>query len=382
MTFFVFNTVYFMLYGTTPPTPDDLEFLLGFCEGDGGCCYQKKKQKKTGDFSFRITQRSVKILHTLQNLLDIGGTLSPQGGVVSGTSTRLIFSRRAQVLCLLVLFDGQFRFVERDTRYTSWARLFLEHHLTMMIHKLSAKLGRAPGPATLSTAQDLWAQFLPVLPLMEPIPPKKDIFLAGPVVRSFRMSGKEGKSGRKGKESVCTLEETRWYTALLFTLQIYTQATGFPPKTSPVTGFAGLPKKLGKIDTDTPWLSGFMEAEGTFRSQFYGRPQLTRGYSVALGVEFRQNGGYQAFSLLHARFGGNLRTENKSVQLRIAAKQSLKELKDYFLKFPLRGRKHIAQSRWMRAYRLRDQNLPLPPVNTLEYRRFVRVFQSVNYVRE
>lgn len=327
-----------MLYDKTPPAPQDLEFLLGFCEGDGGCCQQKRKQKKTVDFSFRITQRSVKILQKIQNLLDIGGSLSPKTPT-GGTSTRLVFSRRAQVLCLLVLFDGQFRFVQQDTHYTNWARLFLEQNLTMMIHKLSSKLGRAPGPATLSTAQDLWAR----------------------------------------AQSLCTLEETRWYTAFLFTLQMY---RGHSFQASRVTGFAGLPKKLGSIGTDTAWLSGFMEAEGTFRSQFYVRPGVKRGYSVALSLEFRQNGGYQAFSLLKARFGGNLRTENKSVQLRIAAKQSLKELKEYFTNSPLRGRKHIAQSRWMRAYRLRDQNLALPPANTLQYRRFVRVFQSVNYVRE
>lgn len=341
MTFSLFDTVYFMLYSKTPPSPQDLEFLLGFCEGDGGCCQQKKKQKKTIDFSFRITQRSVKILHILQNLLDIGGNLSPKTPT-QGTSTRLVFSRRAQVLCLLVLFDGQFRFVDRDTHYTSWARLFLKHHLTMMIDKLSSKLGISPGPVTLSTAQDLWTR----------------------------------------ADSLCTLEETRWYTAFLFTLTMYTESTSFPLQAPRSTGFAGLKKKLGRIETDTAWLSGFMEAEGTFRSQFYVRPHVKRGYSVALGIEFRQNGGYQAFSLLQSRFGGNLRTENKSVQLRIAANQSLKELKDYFMTYPLRGRKHIAQSRWMRAYRLREQNLPLPPANTLHFRRFVRVFQSVNYVRE
>jgi len=46
----------------------------------------------------------------------------------------------------------------------------------------------------------------------------------------------------------------------------------------------------------------------------------------------------------------------------------------------------------MRAYRLREQNRFLPQVSqndfwgkqeeTLEYRRFVRIFQSVNYVKD
>lgn len=68
--------------------------------------------------------------------------------------------------------------------------------------------------------------------------------------------------------------------------------------------------------------------------------------------------------------------------MRIGSKKSVKQLKEYFTKYPLRGRKHIAQSRWMRAYNLREKNLPLPPEGTLEYRRVVRIFTSVNKVKK
>lgn len=344
-TFFLFNTVYSILFSKSPPSQENLDFLVGFCEGDGGCCKQQKKNKKTFDFSYRITQRSVKILLIIQNILDFGGNLSPKQKNPA-RSFRLTFTRRDQMLCFIVLFDGQFRFVERDTTYRIWATLFFEQHLALMTGKLSAKLGISPPPATLFAAQDLWIRAKPL----------------------------------------CTLEEARWYPAFLLTLESFQQ------RNIPVASFGSQPfhdfsgiacqTKLGVLETQTAWLSGFMEAEGTFRSQFYVRPNVKRGYSVALGIEFRQNRAYHEFSVLQNRFGGHLRTENKSVQLRIAAKGSLKELKEYFTKYPLRGRKHIAQSRWIRAYRLREQNHPLPPANTLEYRRFVRLFQSVNYVRE
>lgn len=103
---------------------------------------------------------------------------------------------------------------------------------------------------------------------------------------------------------------------------------------------------------------------------------------MSLAIEFRQNYGFDQFQRLKARFGGHLRIEQLSAQHRISSLESIRELKEYFLKHPLRGRKHIAQSRWIRAYNLREQKKALPPKGTLEYRRFVRIFKSVNYVKQ
>lgn len=152
---------------------------------------------------------------------------------------------------------------------------------------------------------------------------------------------KQGQTPRQCKpqtlyglvESFCTPEEKRWYLALLKTETAFTQNSTCSP---------GSNQARPPIDTQSAWLSGFMEAEGTFRSQFYRRKDLKRGYSVDLAVEFRQNGAYDQFHALQARFGGSLRTEGKSTQLRIASCSSVRELKEYFIKYPLRGQKHIA----------------------------------------
>lgn len=71
------------------------------------------------------------------------------------------------------------------------------------------------------------------------------------------------------------------------------------------------------ITTNDEWLSGLMEAEGDFRCQFYRRPTLKRGYSIDLGIEFRQNNAEEQFKLLKPRFGGHLRKEGENWQLRI-----------------------------------------------------------------
>lgn len=63
--FLLFQEVYSLLFSKSAPREDELEHLVGFCEGDGGCCKQEKKQKNTLDFSYRITQRSVTILNII-----------------------------------------------------------------------------------------------------------------------------------------------------------------------------------------------------------------------------------------------------------------------------------------------------------------------------
>lgn len=48
----LFSTVYQILFQKTPPQDTDLDFLLGFFEGDGGCCSQQKVGKNTVDYSY------------------------------------------------------------------------------------------------------------------------------------------------------------------------------------------------------------------------------------------------------------------------------------------------------------------------------------------
>lgn len=56
--FLLFQRVYSILFSKSGPPETDLDSLVGFCEGDGGCCHQQKTNKKTPDFSYRITHYS------------------------------------------------------------------------------------------------------------------------------------------------------------------------------------------------------------------------------------------------------------------------------------------------------------------------------------
>lgn len=323
--FLLFRDVYSRFFSKPAPTDTLLHHLVGFLEGDGGCCKYQKKNKTTVDFSYRITQRSVKILQIIRQTLEIGGSISPNPTVSpKSREYRLTFTRREQVLCFVALLYGNFRFPERQQTYDQWAQLFLDQSLLMMNERLSAKLRKRGDSPQLIPLETLYSAVRPEL----------------------------------------GLEQQRWYDVLLLVSQAYKSET-----------------RCLSIDTDTAWLAGFMEAEGTFRSQFYRRNESQQGYSVGIGIDLRQNNAVPQFSALKARFGGSLRTEGKSTHLRIASAKSVNELKDYFTKYPLRGRKHIAQSRWIRALNLRDEKRVLPPEGTLHYRRMVRVFQSVNRVK-
>lgn len=117
--FFLFYQIYDLLFQKNPPSQNDLNFLLGFFEGDGGCCQQKKESKNTTDFSYRITQSTVHILKIVKFLLDIGGNIypKPKGNTaktdLKPSSYRLVYGRREQLLCILALLHGNCRFPDR-----------------------------------------------------------------------------------------------------------------------------------------------------------------------------------------------------------------------------------------------------------------------------
>lgn len=327
--FFLFYEIYSLLFQKSLPSENDLTFLLGFFEGDGGCCQQMKESKNTKDFSYRITQKTVHILEIVKGLLNMGGNIYPKSS--SGTakthvkpaSYRLVFGKREQILCILALLHGNCRFPKRHQIFSGWAREFLDQNFTLMRARLLKKLEKV---GLSQDGQQTNPQIL------------------------FELA-----------TNLCTPQEQCWYQALLKVNQFYTSTFTVSP-----------------IEINDAWLSGFMEAEGTFRCQFYRRSNFKRGYSLGLGIEFRQNNAEEQFKLLRARFGGHLRQEGESWQLRISSQKSLNELKDYFTRYPLRGRKHICQSRWMRAFSLREKNLVLPPEGTLEYRKFLRLLKTVN----
>lgn len=264
----------------------------------GAAVTNKKQTKKLRIFHIE--------LHTIQNLLDFGGGISPNPSQTEGYSGvfRLTFTRRDQLLCFITLLYGNCRFQSRHTTFKKWAALFLDHHVSMM---------------------------------------KKT----------------------RGLSSNLTEKNKRWYQAFLLVSGIFCPDVPC--------------RECRQLNLENAWFAGFFEAEGTFRSQLYIREKVKRGVSLAL--EFRQNDAFLEFHTFKQGFGGYLRREGKSFQLRVSSQRELQAFKHYLSVYPLRGRKHIAQSRWFRACRLREQNRSLPPKGTLEYRRFVRVFRCVNFVK-
>lgn len=139
-----------------------------------------------------------------------------------------------------------------------------------------------------------------------------------------------------------------------------------------------------RLDLETSWLSGFMQAEGCFSSEFRLSPSYSAGYQIMIRVRFRQNNVFQEFRQLNQVFGGYLRPKSdlknakQSYELVFSAEPMITRLVEYFTRFPLKGRKRRAQDRWIRAYALRAERRPLPPFGSLAYRRFVRFICSVN----
>lgn len=201
----------------------------------------KKKKKNTLDFSYRITQKSVKILKIITKTLDFDKKISPDPEKFpNARAYRLTFTRRDQALCFLALMHGNSRFSARQQQYTKWAALFLDQHLCMLTVRLSAKLKKIGHSPVGLQSQTLY-------------------YLT---------------------KSRCTTKDKRWYQGLLKVTQAYSPITESP-----------------QIDLTGAWFSGFIEAEGTFRSYFYPREKVKRGYSVSLAIEFRQNNAYREFQL-------------------------------------------------------------------------------------
>lgn len=138
--------------------------------------------------------------------------------------------------------------------------------------------------------------------------------------------------------------------------------------------------KRNFIDLETAWLSGFMQAEGSFLAEFFSPQKRSHplGYQILVRVSFRQNDALVPFGELYARLGGHISKQGDKITL--SSLTAVRQFQDYFTRFPMRGRKKIAQDRWFRVIRLREKppKIALPPQGTLEYDKFVRVIRSVN----
>jgi hypothetical protein len=93
------------------------------------------------------------------------------------------------------------------------------------------------------------------------------------------------------------------------------------------------------IDLQSTWLSGFFQAEGYFRSEFYLR-QCGQKYNILLRVGFTQNNGWPLFSKLqHVLQTGSLRYDKNTDRFVVSSEKGLALFIDYFHRFPLQGEK-------------------------------------------
>lgn len=139
------------------------------------------------------------------------------------------------------------------------------------------------------------------------------------------------------------------------------------------------------VSLESPWLSGFFQADGGFNSQYRvekkrckGGFNTVEGYRVALRAYLDQKGEEKILRELAQLLGGFVYCRNKEkCYYRLTIGSKFQPLVDYLTRFPLRGRKKIAQSRWIRLVNyLKTYELPEP--GTKSFNRFLRLVQNVN----
>lgn len=147
------------------------------------------------------------------------------------------------------------------------------------------------------------------------------------------------------------------------------------------TTFAKQIAPASSITFETAWLAGLMQAEGYFRAQLVFRPKLKLRHSILLRFIFTQNNGKQIFQKIKSGLGC-IHRDKKTYRLTIASQTDLESFILYFEKYPMIGRKKIAQDCWLRVYRLRAKKLALPPLDTLNYHRYRRLIDGVNLCQD
>lgn len=132
------------------------------------------------------------------------------------------------------------------------------------------------------------------------------------------------------------------------------------------------------ISLESPWLSGFFQADGGFNSQYRQDNKLSKGYCVALRAYIDQKGEETLLGEISQLLGGSVYCRNKQKSYyRLNIATGFQPLVDYLTRFPLRGRKKIAQSRWIRLVNYL-QTYQLPEPGTKSHKRFLRLVENVN----
>lgn len=306
------------------PDPAFLDWFVGFCEGDGSFSDSLRSTRNLGEFCLSITQKDRKPLDFIQQNLQFGKVYPDNKNI-----HRLVFRKREYLLLFIVLVNGNFRLQTRQQVFQEWATRFLEQYVEQMKNNL-INTNKKVFPTSKVASQDLAKLY-------------------------------------KNVEKVLSPEDQKWYSTLLY-----------------VSSTVVLNPTTQLFDFETPWFSGFLQAEGCFLANFYLSEKASLGYKLIPRISFRQNDAEKEFKQVKALLNGSASvvSEGESWRLTLSSKKALTLFCQLLEKYPLHGWKKVAHSRWLRILKIRDEKKPLPQKETLQYHRFLRLVQAVNECRK
>lgn len=132
------------------------------------------------------------------------------------------------------------------------------------------------------------------------------------------------------------------------------------------------------LSLEDSWISGFFQADGGFHAQYRSDKSYHVGYRVALRAYFDQKHEQELLTEIATVLGGSVKPRKRgSEYFRLNIGTDFDTLITYLTRFPLRGGKKIAQSRWFRVYNYL-QTHELPEIGTKSHKRFKRLVDNVN----
>ncbi len=132
------------------------------------------------------------------------------------------------------------------------------------------------------------------------------------------------------------------------------------------------------------WFSGFFQADGGFAAHYRLDSRRSQGYRVELKAFVDQQGELEILEAIALLFGGTVYCrdrEQEYYRAHIGTLAGLTVFIKYLTRFPLRGRKHIAQNRWIRVLKYMN-TYELPEPETKRYNRFVRLVRHVHFCQK
>lgn len=131
------------------------------------------------------------------------------------------------------------------------------------------------------------------------------------------------------------------------------------------------------LNLESPWISGFAQADGGFYAGLRRRPSGEMRVILRFYLD-QKDEDKVLHEIQQAIGGGSLlsRLDTKGVsRLSFSSHESLDRIVSYFKRYPCRGLKQVAVSRWVRVYSRMNE---VPAYGTRSYERFARLVAGVN----